>query len=1217
MKKGGDFLLLESGKKVRIICSEKENSAVKCAVLNLAEDIRRVCDCIVESGNISERTALDTEPEILVATMDTPWFYNIMPKEVLPALGKIRDAQGVGRWEAYLHQISDHSFCIIGADRRGTVFGIYDLSEQIGVSPWYFWADVPVRKKKRFILPNDYSKADWPDVPYRGIFLNDEEELDAWSKIHTKDDTIGPETYAHIFELLLRLKANYIWPAMHVNYFNSDPENARLAEKMGIVVGTSHCDMLLRSNQNEWTPWLKKKKYENIQYDYSISGKNREIIREYWAESVEMNRDYEVCYTVGMRGIHDSGFVTKVIDQDTSLTPAERTEKKINLLEEVISDQREILKEVLGEDKGNNVPQTFIPYKEVLDLYDGGLQVPEDVTLIWVDDNFGYMRRYPGKEEQKRKGGNGLYYHASYWASPGMSYLFINSIPLAQTGNELKKCWESGIRKMWVLNVGALKPLEMDMEFFLRYSWEAGKNANNTKDVTQFIARWINSNFSGHLGMEAAEIYNLFAQMNNVCKPEHLQSDKFSQNAYGNEAKYRIDMLKDLSDRAGKIYQILPKEEKDAFFELFLMKLQASYYINASFYFADRSRLFWSKGGMQAADGYLEKSRQMDRRKQELLYYYNHVMQGGKWEGILTPESFSPPPTVLYPAARPALVIGAASLGVMWEDNFIFHLHGRKEKTITLFNKGCGEIGYKAIAPKWVEISEMEGRVAAEKILSVHIRESERQMSFEQGRAGQIIIVGEDGERYEIKIQVKKKADYLFKGSACYVEADGYISVPADGYSENVCTKEASWRKIEHLGRGWGAAMEAFLESDQDRKNESGAFSISEIRQDCYLKYSFFLENSGAFLLEIHRFLTLNPTGKVRFAVGLDNERPILIETDTSDEWKGSWKEAVMNDGEKLYCMLPWLSSGFHTLKIYPVDRYVTLNKLVIYTEKRKESNFGPFESAFYDGIKWKTVKEIDMTPVNAEENQSAFWRELYGYPSDRELMLPMLYAAPDFWKTERLYTRSDEKENRLGAARYACCQGGMKNIFHQFGEGLFMEDNGIVAFEAEYALENSENAYLTASVPDGKYYWSHTQAETDGRTGLAMMIEEKGILWRNVLEGPGMHYRIRVQNPGTYFVWLLMKFEDADSDSCYLVLDGIPQDADRMILAHGGFFTYSMKQRWHWRAVTALDLDVGEHILSIMGKKSWLRIDRIYMTQGNEWPPVDAEWKESRRIKR
>lgn len=1212
MERDGDFVLLETGKKVRITYSEKENSAVKCAVSKLAEDIRKVCDCNVELGSSFGNSVSENETEIIIITMDTPCSLQNIPEEMLPALERIMDGQGKGRWEAYLHQIYGSSFYIVGADRRGTVFGIYDLSEQLGISPWYFWADVPVRKKERFIFSKDYSKADWPDVPYRGIFLNDEEELEAWSKLHTEDDTIGPVTYAHIFELLLRLKANYIWPAMHVNYFNGDPENGKLAEKMGIIVGTSHCDMLLRSNQNEWTPWLKKKGYENIRYDYSLPDKNREIIKEYWAESVEMNQDYEVCYTVGMRGIHDSGFVTETIDQDASLTPQERTEKKIKLLEKVICDQRQILTEVLGEDKGKKAVQTFIPYKEVLDLYDGGLQIPEDVTLIWVDDNFGYMRRYPQKEERKRRGGNGLYYHSSYWASPGMSYLFFNSIPLAQTGNELKKCWEQGIRKMWVLNVGALKPLEIDTEFFLRYGWEAGRKEGETKDVSQFISCWINRNFSGDFGVAAADIYNRFAQLNNVCKPEHLQSDKFSQAAYGNEAKRRLDSLKELSDRAGEIYQCLPAEERDAFFELFLMKLQASYYINASFYYADRSRLFWEWGGMQAADEYLEKSRQMDRRKQELLYYYNHVMQNGKWEGILTPESFTPPPTVLYPAAKPALVIGAASLGAMWEDKFIFHPHGSKEKTIILYNKGCGTVGFRAEIPDWLEISEKEGRAAVEKMLSVHIRESERAASFAKGRTGKIVITGEDGGRFEIEVQALKGAAYSYT-EPFYAEADGCISIPAEGYAESVCSKEACWRKIKHLGRGWGSAMEAFLEAGEDMAAVSG--ENLKIMDSCYLDYSFFLESSGAFLLEIHRFLTLNPVGKVRFAIGVDNGRPVIIETKTVDEWKGSWKEAVMNDGEKLYTMLPWLPAGLHRLKIYPVDQYVTLHKLVIYTRRRKESNFGPLESAFFDGTKWKEAED-DRMPESAREVQAAFWRELYGSPADKELLLPMLYAAPDFWKTERLYARSDEKENRLGNIKYRTRADGTKDVFQEFGNGLFEEQDGVVAIEAEYALENSENAYLTPSVPNGKYCWSHTQSETDGRSGLAMMIEGRGRYWENPQEAPGMHYRIRIRDAGNYFVWLLMKFEDTDSDSCYFALDGMVLDAERTFSSHGGFFTYSMKQRWHWRAAAVMEMDAGVHVLSVIGRKSGLRIDRIYLTREKDWPPVDADWRESKRNK-
>ena len=233
MERDGDFVLLETGKKVRITYSEKENSAVKCAVSKLAEDIRKVCDCNVELGSSFGNSVSENETEIIIITMDTPCSLQNIPEEMLPALERIMDGQGKGRWEAYLHQIYGSSFYIVGADRRGTVFGIYDLSEQLGISPWYFWADVPVRKKERFIFSKDYSKADWPDVPYRGIFLNDEEELEAWSKLHTEDDTIGPVTYAHIFELLLRLKANYIWPAMHVNYFNGDPEN--LLRKWGLL----------------------------------------------------------------------------------------------------------------------------------------------------------------------------------------------------------------------------------------------------------------------------------------------------------------------------------------------------------------------------------------------------------------------------------------------------------------------------------------------------------------------------------------------------------------------------------------------------------------------------------------------------------------------------------------------------------------------------------------------------------------------------------------------------------------------------------------------------------------------------------------------------------------------------------------------------------------------------------------------------------------------
>ncbi len=443
---------------------------------------------------------------------------------------------GVLRWEAYVQTLlPDGRLVVAGNGRRGAVYGVYDLSRRFGVSPWYFFADVPVKKRRCVSLPAGYCKTDWPCVQYRGIFLNDEEELDAWAKLHTADGTIGPATYCRIFELILRLKGNYIWPAMHVNAFNADPENGRLADEMGVVVGTSHCDMLLRSNQHEFDPWVEKKGYHGLLYDYSLPGQ-RSRLREYWRESVEQNASYEVSFTLGMRGIHDSGFRTRAIDEDASLSEEEKRTARVRLLEEVIRDQREIIRTTLHHARADEALQVFIPYKEVLPLYDAGLELPDDVTVMWTNDNFGHIRRYPSERERRRRGGHALYFHSSYWAPAPLSYLFINSIPLAQTGCELRKAYREGIRKIWVDNVGALKPLEQDAEYFLQFGWDAGRADAAVHHVRRYLADWFSEQFSGEVGEECAAIYEGYAQAANVCKVEHLYRGAFSQTAYGDEA---------------------------------------------------------------------------------------------------------------------------------------------------------------------------------------------------------------------------------------------------------------------------------------------------------------------------------------------------------------------------------------------------------------------------------------------------------------------------------------------------------------------------------------------------------------------------------------------------------------------------------------------------------------------------------------------------------
>ena len=293
-------MVIREYSKVELVFSSSESEAVKIALVNLRRDLIRTLDCSVTAGGIIR---------ILVGTVG-----NLPELDKKADISKLRAEDGTYRKEAFLIQEKDGELLLAGTDRRGTIYGIYDFCEWLGVSPWYFFADVPVRRRSEAVIESGYCKVDYPSVEYRGIFINDEEELEHWVWRYMGETTIGVKTYEKIFELLLRLKLNYIWPAMHVNSFNLKQENGALANRMGIVVGTSHCDMLMRSNNREWKPWLAKKGYTDVEYDFSIPGRNREILKEYWRESVEQNRDFEVSYTVGMRGIHDSGFETKSLE---------------------------------------------------------------------------------------------------------------------------------------------------------------------------------------------------------------------------------------------------------------------------------------------------------------------------------------------------------------------------------------------------------------------------------------------------------------------------------------------------------------------------------------------------------------------------------------------------------------------------------------------------------------------------------------------------------------------------------------------------------------------------------------------------------------------------------------------------------------------------------------------------------------------------------------
>lgn len=1200
---------------------KEEHTAVTNAVMALKKDICNVTDCQVNLVLLEKDDSLHKNAgncEILIATKDIyTW---------------LDDEETLEKWEGYVVKKKNGIVFICGADRRGTIFGIYELSKYIGVSPWYYFADVPIRKNE-FMIPDDFYAADYPSVPYRGIFLNDEEELEEWAAIHTEDGTIGPELYRKIYELILRLKGNYIWPAMHVNYFQENPENARLANEMGIIVGTSHCDMLMRSNQNEWNPWLREKGYvsnynavhsnklpadgatdedkEVIYYDYSIPGKNRDVIQQYWRESIQMNREYEVCYTIGMRGVHDYGFSTKAIDDDETATDQEKEEARVWLLEKIMMDQRDMLREELELNSPEEALQTFIPYKEVLDLYDKGLQVPDDVTLIWVNDNFGHVRRYPNAAERERGGGHGLYYHVSYWGAPDMSYLFFNSIPLAHMTNELYKAYHEGIRKMWVLNVGALKPLEMEMETFLDYAWDAGRDAQVTKDIHGYTAAWFDRYFSGGYGEELAALYEEFAQLTNARKIEHMDSLLFAQSGYGDEAGERVCRLEFIFERANAIYDQLPDLEREAFFQLFLFKVHASYYVNHGFYYADRSVLSYERGNDRAADCYTEYSHTMMQYLRNMLRYYNRYMCGGKWDRILTPDSFPPPGICFYPVCRPSIKRKKGGLKItLWDGReslegrcITFSQGGVHKKWIELGNQGCEDISYEISGiPDWLRLSETSGVITTEKRIYVMAADME---TYAGSSAVLNILDKSNNQTLRVDVHVEEGlsvANGCEKSDHGVLESDGAVCLYADNYNAMVNgSGGAKWRRIRGIGRGYGNVMMAYI---HDQENVISEFEdISEIKKAPFLEYFFTLKSQGEFELVITRFLTLNSRGRIRFAIGVDGKDPVVVESQVTDEWRGSWKESVLANGEDISLILPRLSQGEHILQLYMIDNYVSIHKLVIYTEKRRKTYFGfsnvhnPFDEP---EVSWEVLDALQKDIYMAEDNH---------------ILPDVVYADREFWKYNRIYMKNDRvQKNALGSSTYGAyySENQITDITRLFGTGMFHEKDGRLALEAEVALENSVDAYLT---PDktGRIYWTHVRAETDGGTGLAMQVFETGTVWDHAEEAPGMHYRIHISDKGKYHIWQLMLYENHMSDTCYFAVDGKVQPLSAQF-RYGQLYNYSTAHIYFWCLTGDVTFEEGEHIFSIFAGDPRMQIDRIYLSKGEEYPPVDAGWKGSER---
>lgn len=595
-----------------------EDKGVQMAIDNLQRDLLNVC------GNQPEiKTNPGDKQCLLIGTFQTPLIQKLV------ATGKINKKELEGKNEKYILQVVtapcegvDEALVIAGSDKRGTIYGIYELSGQIGVSPWYWWADVPVKKQNNiYIKPGTYTDGE-PKVEYRGIFLNDEWPcLGNWSK--EKFGGFNNEFYKHVFELVLRLKGNFMWPAMWASaFYDDDPKNGELANTMGIVMGTSHHEPMALAQQD----WKRRGKGE---WDYS---RNAQGLRNFWTSGMERAKNWETVVTVGMRG-----------DGDEPMTEG----ANITLLENIVKDQRKIIEKVTGK-KARETPQVWALYKEVQDYYDKGMRVPDDITLLLCDDNWGNVRKLPGLNEKPRSGGYGMYYHFDYVGGPRNSK-WININPIPRVWEQMNLTYEYGVRKLWIVNVGDLKPMEYPITFFLNMAWNPEKF--NAQNLQQHTVDFCAQQFGEKYAVEAARILSQYAKYNRRVTPEMLNAKTYS--FHYNEWKRVVNEYNALALDAHNLGFLMPSSYKAAYDQLILFPVQASANLYNMYYAqAQNQRLAAEKN--TEANRWADKVEVCFQRDSLLTHYYNKVMSNGKWNHLMDQvhigyTSWNNPPKQIMP----------------------------------------------------------------------------------------------------------------------------------------------------------------------------------------------------------------------------------------------------------------------------------------------------------------------------------------------------------------------------------------------------------------------------------------------------------------------------------------------------------------------------------------------------------------------------------------
>ena len=907
-----------------LVVDSKDYAGVVRAVGDLQKDIERVTS---RTATIAQNGKTLGSNVIIIGT--------IGKSELIDRLVRARklDVTPIaGKWESFLIQVVqkpfsgvDTALVIAGSDKRGTIFGIYDLSDEIGVSPWYWWADVPIPHRDTLsVKPGRYLQGP-PAVKYRGIFLNDEApSLTGW--VNAKFGNYNHEFYTKVFELLLRLKANYLWPAMWNNAFNEDdPQNSVLADEYGIVMGTSHHEPMLRAQQ-EW------KRHGRGPWDYS---RNSDALHEFWDQGVQRNKNYESIITLGMRG-----------DGDLPMTEG----ANIALLEKIVADQRKLIADRVNPDL-SKVPQDWALYKEVQEYYEKGMRVPDDVTLLWCDDNWGNIRRLPTAEERKRSGGAGIYYHFDYVGDP-RSYKWLNTNPIAKVWEQMNLAYHYGADRIWIVNVGDLKPMEFPIDFFLKLAWSPEKWPK--EKISEFTRLWAERQFGPEYATEIAEILAKYTKYNGRRKPELLEPGTYSLVDYG-EAEKALADFHEITVRAEGIQSKLPESLHDAFFELVLYPTKASALVTELYITAGKNQLYANQGRASAND-LAAQARALFQQDADLTAYYNHTLAHGKWDHIMDQTHigytfWNQPPSNAMPAVSEIQIAPTAQMGVAVEDSSwswpsapvdpvlpAFDIFNQQRRYIDVFNRGRGtcEFSISATAP-WIVLSESRGTIDKDRRIWVTI---DWNKAPEGSTSGQVKIAGTGAQDVIVKVNTFRPTEPARDSLDGFVEADGYVSIEAAHYTGKIDGPSARWEQIDDLGRTL-SSMSIFPVT---------AESVASPQNSPHLEYRVYLFDAGAVEVEAIFAPTLNfvPGRGLRYALSFDDQVPQIIDALANHSQK-DWEQTVKDSARRVKSNHTLPQPGYHTLKFWMVDPGVVLQKLVVNLGGVKPSYLGPPESYHHD----------------------------------------------------------------------------------------------------------------------------------------------------------------------------------------------------------------------------------------------------------------------------